>query len=215
LLLTFSRAAWGGLLVGALALLLYLRPHLRRVSVRVSIAAIMGVALALGLLFFISYQSLLAARAGEEQESIELRSVADRIVFIDFAIRSIGERPVLGVGIGNFPWRTSYYIAETFYDLRGDNVHMVVLAVTAELGIVGLLLLLLALLSGTVVVVTGLRAAPPDDDRAARLALFAVFVALTAVGILDHYPWTQLHFQVAWWGSLAAAMPRPNPSVVF
>ncbi|MFN8564166.1 MAG: hypothetical protein U0703_21690 [Anaerolineae bacterium] len=38
-----------------------------------------------------------------EGGSVELRSVSDRIVFMDFAFRSIVERPILGVGIGNFP----------------------------------------------------------------------------------------------------------------
>lgn len=211
LLLTFSRAAWGGLLVGGLAILLFVRPHLRRVSTRVSVAAALGAGLAVGLAFFISYQPLLAARAGTGEESVELRSVADRIVFIDFAIRSIGERPLLGVGSGNFPWRTSYYLAETFYDLRGDNVHVVLLAVAAELGIVGLALMLTAILCGLFAAVKGLRHSPPDDDRAARLALFAVFVALLAVGLLDHYPYSQIHFQVAWWGCLAAATGKILP----
>lgn len=211
LLLTFSRAAWGGLLVGGLAILLFVRPHLRRADTRVSVAAALGAGLVVVAAFFISYQPLLAARAGTGEESIELRSVADRIVFIDFAIRSIGERPLLGVGSGNFPWRTSYYIAETFYDLRGDNVHVVLLAVAAELGIVGLALMLMAILCGVIAAVKGLHAAPPDDDRAARLGLFAVFLALLAVGLLDHYPYSQIHFQVAWWGSLAAATGKMLP----
>ncbi|MEP7293269.1 MAG: O-antigen ligase family protein [Chloroflexota bacterium] len=209
LLFAFSRAAWGGLVVGGLVLLLFLRPHLRQVSIRLSLAVAAGMALAIGLAFLVGYQPLLAARGGEGQESIELRSVSDRIVFIDFALRSFGERPILGVGIGNFPWRTSYYIAETFYDLRGDNVHFVLLAAAAELGIVGLALLLLAILSGLVAAIKRLRASAADQDRAARLALFAVFVALLAVGVLDHYPWSQIHFQVAWWGCLAAALAAP------
>jgi hypothetical protein len=25
------------------------------------------------------------------------------------------------------------------------------------------------------------------------------------IGLLDHYPWTVLHFQEAWWGLLAIA----------
>jgi O-antigen ligase len=182
------------------------------VETRVVIALAGIAALAVGLAFFAAYQPLLAARAGEGEESVELRSVSDRIVFINFALRSISERPVLGVGIGNFPWRTSYYLAETTFALRGDNVHFVLLAAAAELGLVGLGLLVTALGAGVVAVVKGLRA-PIDaentlDARAARLAFFVVFVALTAVGVLDHYPWSQLQFQVAWWGSLAAAMPR-------
>lgn len=208
LLLSFSRAAWGGLFVGALAAVLFLRPHLRRVDARITTVVVVGAAVAIGLAFAIGYQPLLAARSGEGQESVELRSVSDRIVFIEFALRSIGERPLLGVGIGNFPWRTSYYLVETDYDLVGDNVHNVLLSAAAELGVVGLALLVAAIAFGLMDVFRGLRRAEVDDDRAARLALFAVFAALLAVGVLDHYPWSQLHFQVAWWGSLAAAMPH-------
>jgi hypothetical protein len=212
LLLSFSRAAWGGLVVGGLALLLFLRRHLRRVETRIALIVAGGLAVAVGLAFFAAYQPLLAARAGEGEESVELRSVSDRIVFINFALRSITERPILGVGIGNFPWRTSYYLAETTFALRGDNVHFVLLAAAAELGIVGLLLLMVAILAGLIAVVKGLRAPMNEintlENRAARLAFFAIFVALLAVGVLDHYPWSQLQFQVAWWGSLAAAMPR-------
>ncbi len=214
LLLTFSRAAWGGLVVGGLSVVPFLRLYLRRLDTRISLAAATAAALVVGLAFVLGYQPLLAARAGEGQESVELRSVSDRLVFMDFAFRSIRERPILGVGIGNFPWRTSYYLVETNFDLRGDNVHNVLLSVTAELGVVGLVLVLAAIGCGAVVVVAGLRASVwqsqtvRGDAHPARLALFAVFAALLAVGFLDHYPWTQIHFQAAWWGCLAAAFPR-------
>lgn len=212
LLLTFSRAAWGGLVVGMLAVILFLRPHLRRMSARVSLVAAAAVVVAIGVAFVIGYRPLLAARAGEGEESVELRSISDRLVFIDFAVKSITERPIFGVGIGNFPWRMSYYLADTQYDLRGDNVHHVLLSVAAELGIIGLLLVLAAIIFGLIGVFRTLRAGDDSADHAARLALFAVFIALLAVGFLDHYPWTQIHFQVAWWGCLAAAMSRPPQS---
>lgn len=206
LLLSFSRAAWGGLVVGGLAVVPFLRPYLRRISTRISLAAAIVAVVAVGLAFVVGYAQLLAARVGEGQESVELRSVSDRLVFMDFAFRSIRERPIFGVGIGNFPWRTSYYLVETDFDLRGDNVHNVLLSVTAELGIIGLVLVLMAIVCGAIAAIKGLRGGV--DDHPARLALFAIFVALLAVGVLDHYPWTQIHFQVAWWGCLAAALPR-------
>ena len=208
LLLSFSRAAWGGLVVGMLATILFLRPHVRRVNARISLAIAAGVVVAIGLAFVIGYAPLLAARAGEGEELIELRSVSDRLVFMDFALRSIRERPILGVGMGNFPWRMSYYLATTNYDLRGDNVHHVLLSVAAELGIVGLLLILAAIICGLITAFRTLRRGEDSAAHAARLALFAAFVALLAVGFLDHYPWTQIHFQVAWWGSLAAVISR-------
>ncbi len=210
LLLTFSRAAWGGLVVGIVAALPFVHPFFRRASARTSTAVAAGGVLAVGLVFALTYQPLLAARAGEGQESVELRSVSDRLVFIDFALRSLGERPILGVGIGNFPWRTSYYLAETTFDLRGDNVHFVLLAVAAELGLVGLALFAVAIFSGLIAALNALRASPDGDQRAVQLACFAAFAALLAVGLLDHYPWTQIHFQVAWWGCLAAVFRRSS-----
>ena len=107
-----------------------------------------------GLAFVIGYVPLLAARAGEGEELVEtaLGQRPDRLYGFRAAARS-RERPILGVGIGNFPWRTSYYLAETNYDLRGDNVHNVLLSVAAELGIVGLLLLIAAIIFGMIAAV--------------------------------------------------------------
>ncbi|MDL1901179.1 hypothetical protein FBR02_10460 [Anaerolineae bacterium CFX9] len=209
LLLTFSRAAWISIVIGALAALPFIRPLLtRRKAAALGAAALLT--LAAGIFFAVQYRDFIVARTSGA-ESIEMRSVADRVVFIDFALRSISERPLLGVGIGNFPWRTSYYIAETFYQLRGDNVHHVLLSVTAELGIVGLALLLLALISGWA---AGLRAVRRADggERAARAGLLAISAALFAVGWLDHYPYSIVQMQTAWWGLLAVAGGLPSVS---
>lgn len=223
LLLTFSRGAWGGLVVGVIAVLPLLWPYLRRSGVRLNIVLAFVLALVVVGGFFAKYRPLLAARALEGSESIELRSVSDRTVFAQFAELSIAERPFLGVGIGNFPWRTSYYLAATDYDLRGDNVHHALLSAWAELGTIGLALVIAALVTGLEIVLRTLKhdSARPlphpnegeisqnlgylTEDRGPRIVLLAIFMALLAVGLLDHYPWTLLHFQVAWWGSLAIA----------
>jgi len=204
LLLTFSRAAWIALALGGVLLLPFARPLITRRALLLIVTV--GV---VGILFFISYRPFLAARVGvgEEQESIELRSISDRLVFTDFALRSIRERPILGVGIGNFPWRASYFIVGTHYDLRGDNVHHVLLSAWAELGTVGLLLVLLALMCAGLGMVQRLRDhTATREDRAAVVALVAIFSALIAVGFFDHYPWTMIQFQVAWWGLMGAVL---------
>ena len=227
LLLTFSRAAWGALVIGILLALPLAFRHMRRPEVRRSLVTAVGLTLVAGLVFFISYRPFLAARVGEGQESIELRSVSDRIVFTQFALQSIGERPVLGVGIGNFPWRTSYYLVNTFYQLRGDYVHNIYLAAWTEMGTIGLLLYLAAMLFGVIAGVKAIRFShlpysPPrgewETSRASRgegerISLLAIFFALAAAGLLDHYPYSTIHFQVALWGCLAAAL-RPNAPAV-
>src|SRR5690606_2703061 len=107
-------------------------------------------------------------------------------------------------------WRTSYYLVETFYELRGDNVHHVYQSAWAELGVVGFGLLLIALAAG---LEAALRAARVNaaggtsslDNKTSRAALLAIVLALIIIGLFDHYPWTILHFQMLWWGALATA----------
>ncbi len=208
LLLTFSRAAWVGVAAAAFAVLpLIMNLIRRRFNPQLMLAAL-GV-IVVGIGFVITYRPLLGARVGEGTQSIELRSVSDRLVFTEFALKSVGETPILGVGIGNFPWRTSYYLVDTTYDLRGDNVHNVMLSAWAELGLVGLLLLIAALALGVEGTLRQIKVS--RVDTIARIALLAIVIALTVIGQLDHYPWTLLNFQVLWWGCLAAGMLPRSP----
>jgi O-antigen ligase len=212
LLVTFSRAAWLAVALGGFAILPLLRVDLRRPVVRRSLLLAAVGCFLVGSLFVVQFAPFLAARTGAVTESIELRSVADRIVFIDFAQRSIAEQPMFGVGLGHFPWRTSYFIAETFYDLRGDNVHHVLLSAWAELGAVGFVLVVGALMCGIEAAIRQIRhGGISASERAAKMALLGIVMALIVVGLLDHYPWTILNFQVIWWGSLAIAC-RPLPA---
>jgi O-antigen ligase len=214
LLLTFSRAAWVALAVGAFAVAPLVlarwrwtaRGQLpRHLSYLLAGAAL---ALAVGAVFFVQFRPLLAARAGSGTESVELRSVSDRLVFTSFAYRAISEAPLLGVGAGNFPWRASYYLLETDFDLRGDNVHHVLLSAFAELGVVGYGLVAIALVLGVETALRAMKAsarAGAGDDWGARVGLLGAVLALVVVGLFDHYPWTMMHFGVAWWGTLAVA----------
>ena len=200
LLLTFSRAAWVGLVVSALALLPYLwskRRSINRKRFLVTLALVMGT----GIVFAALYQPFLLARSGVATTSIEQRSLSDRRVFTEFALRAVQEHPVLGVGIGNFPWQASFYLMSTDFDLRGDNVHNIYLSAWAELGTVGLVLYVGALLAGLIVAFRQRH----DVESA---ALLAGVVALAAIGLFDHYPYSLIQFQVALWGLLAAAGQR-------
>lgn len=213
LLLTFSRAAWLGAAGGALAFLLLVVPILRadlrgkspspslRVAVVVS-GALVGMVI---IGFAVRYTPFISARAGIGEESLELRSVSDRIVFTDFALRAIRERPLLGVGIGNLPWRASDYLRDEFYDLQGDYVHQIYLAAAADLGLIGLALYAGALLCGATAGIRAVRASR-GTERAARAALLSTALAFMIVGFFDHYPYTLLQPQTAFWGCLAASL---------
>jgi O-antigen ligase len=205
LLMTFSRAAWGALILGGLVILFLLWRKRLPIHLLESLLTL-GLILVVTFIFVLLFRPFLLARAGINTESIELRSISDRAVFNEFALRAIGESPVLGVGIGNFPWVASMYLMSTDYELRGENVHNIYLSAWAELGIVGLALTLLALALGAWAVIKNLSLPTSNEsERIARMALFSGFVALAAIGTLDHYPWTAIQFQAALWGLLAAA----------
>jgi O-antigen ligase len=167
-----------------------------------SLIPLILVTLVVGGVFVAQYRPLLGARVGEGTESLELRSVSDRLVYTDFALRAIAEQPLVGQGAGYFPWRASAYLQETFFDLRGDHVHQVYLSVWAEMGVVGFVLLCAALCLGVEAGLRAVRAAPPGD-RALRAALLASALALAIIGLFDHYPYSQLPFMALWWGLLA------------
>jgi hypothetical protein len=207
LLLTFSRSAWLGVAAGAFALLPLILPDARRAWPLVGL--VVGGAIVAGGLFFALYQPYLVARV-QVGESIEMRSVADRIVFTDFALRAASESPestLRGIGISNFPWRSSYYLVQTDYDLRGNNVHHVWLSAMAETGLIGLSLFTLATMIGISAVVAQVKRR--DSESMYRAVLVAGVFALAIIGIFDHYPWTMLHFQVMWWGTLAVGASKP------
>lgn len=198
-LLTFSRSAWIGFAAGGFAMLprLWLG-RLRQKDARTQLILLIVLAVLAAGVFALLYRPFLAARAGIGDESIELRSVSDRNVYASFAFRAISESPLLGVGMGNFPWRASYYLQFTTFDLRGEPVHHVLLLAWSELGLVGLGLTLIALITGT-------EAVRRYGYETEQVVLFGGFIALTIIGLFDHYPWTLLQFQAAWWGLLAAA----------
>jgi hypothetical protein len=205
LLLTFSRAAWLGFATGALTLF-----ALARIPWRL-ILPLAAITVLVGGVFWSSYETFLQARAGASGESVELRSISDRIVFTGFAVRAIGEQPLVGLGAGAFPWRSASYISETFYDLRGEQVHNIFLAAWAELGIVGLGLLVTALILGAVAALRAIRqermkdVSPMTRDKTARAAFLAAAAAFGVIGLFDHYPYGQLPMMALWWGCLTVA----------
>ena len=207
LLLSFSRGAWLGFGGGALIILPWL---LRDTGYRRPLLILSACILGTGLLFVAQYQSLLLARAGAGVETTELRSIVDRSIFNAIAGVAIVESPVLGVGIGQYPWYASNYLFyNTDYDLRGTQVHNVYLGIAAELGLIGSVIAVGVFSLGLRAILNRCQQAPDPW----RIACLGGVTALMIVGFVDHYPWTMIGFQALWFGLMALGMQAPQLSV--
>ncbi len=217
LLLTFSRSAWLGFAAGGFAITPFLWPRFRQKILRRFVIILSGLVIGAAVLFSIIYLPFLSARAGIDGESIEIRSVSDRAVYTEMAYRAIGESPLLGVGIGNFPWRASYYLQFTDYDLQGQPVHHIFLLSWAELGFVGYVLTVLVLIFGIEATLQAANSGGLSQtsslsiNQIGRATLLGGVIALMVIGLFDHYPWTQIQFQTLWFGLLAVTGRPESP----
>jgi putative inorganic carbon (HCO3(-)) transporter len=141
LLLTFSRAAWLGLLLGSgvvLLVLLWAR-HRKQWSPNWATIGLLAAVLSFIVIGFVAVNwPLLQPRLGLTSQGTEIRSVESRAIQAPAAWVLIQMRPALGVGLGNY--------ATALYRLARDMVaaypvylpvYNVTLLVTAELGIMG------------------------------------------------------------------------------
>lgn len=196
-MLTFSRGAYLGFGVGALALLVLV---LRTADVSRPRVAIIGAwAVVVAFAFAAVYQPFLLARAGVGVETTEQYSAAERTELNAAAITAISERPFTGVGAGNLPWRSAFILFERGSIVQGNYPHNVVLSVAGEYGLIGV-----ALFVG--IVVSGLASAFRRPYSAHRAALIAGFVALLVAGQFDYYMVTFMQFQAASLALIGAAL---------
>lgn len=204
-LLTFSRGGWLALATGAFAILPFAaRETFNNHALRQHLPILVGLALMSAAVFLLLYRPFLSARAGIEGESIELRSISDRAVYNSIALDAILTHPLVGIGGGNYPWYANDFLNRyTDFDLRGDNVHNVLLTVTAEYGFVGFALFLAALMTAVEAILRRIKA---NDQPLERIGLLGFVIAFLIVGMVEHYPWTLMITQVLWFGSMAAAV---------
>jgi hypothetical protein len=198
LLLSFSRGAWIGFAVAAIAILPFL---LREANLWRRILPLIGLSLIIGLVFVWAYRPFLLSRTGFSEENTEQRSISDRLVFMEIAWDAIETYPLQGVGTGNFPWYASNYIFfRTNYDLKGTNVHNIYLTVWAELGLIGLAFFLGMLATGVM--------AALQNRSIDRLMLLAGLLSWVVIGLVDHYMWTLILTQLLCLGLLASAIAQ-------
>jgi O-antigen ligase len=200
LLLTFSRAAWLGTLVGGGAMLVLLAWawHRKQWSPDwLALGLLSAVLLGLIVSFVAINWPLLQPRLGLVSQGTEIRSVEARKMQVPAALELIRLRPVLGVGLGNYP--------TALYQLARDTVaaypvfqpvYNVALLVTAELGILGGLLWLFLILSPWTALWLGRRQV---RITAWWTGLSGAFLALTVISFLDFYVWTSHQGRLMLW----------------
>jgi O-antigen ligase len=184
LFLTFSRAAWIALAVGlvvALAMAGWMRD---RIAVRGWLAATV-VTLAVGAVLVVPFIPFVAARTGTAGPiATETRSIDERVALAKAGIALVADRPLVGYGMGT-----------VIRAMRGEDrnpaddyepAHIVVLDVAIETGLLGALCYLVIVVAPWVALIR-----IPHGWTPALVTASAVLVAVTVVGLFDHYPWTQ------------------------
>jgi O-antigen ligase len=200
LLLTFSRAAWLGTLLGsgALFVLLAWAWHRKQWSPNwLTLGLLSAVLLVLVVGFVAINWPLLQPRLGLVSQGTEIRSIEARKMQIPAALELIRMRPVLGVGLGNYP--------TALYQLARDTVaaypvfqpvYNVALLVTAELGPFGGLLWLFLILSPWTALWLRRWQVPITAWWA---GLNGAFLSLIVISFLDFYVWTSHQGRLMLW----------------
>lgn len=194
---TFSRAAWLGTAVGLAVIGLSVASRLsraerRRLLVRVGLPIAI---LAIG--FVVMAWPLLASRFGLTTAGSEMRSVDERSVMLQIALRQLTTQPVPGIGLGQF---SRLALAEG-NDLLGyyppQPVHVVPLLATIELGpLGGVLWLWLALAPVGALLLK--RRLPTE-----LCGPTAAWLALLVIGLFDFYPFQVTQGRLLTWTVLA------------
>lgn len=187
LFLTFSRAAWLGLLVGMILLF----EGLRKTQGRDAIYKWLGLMMA-GLIIVLPFvwqnASFLGVRldVGDSftRITLEQRSVVERRELNAAANEIFVENALSGVGLGTFPSALADERPGARFDYQPP--HFALLEVAAEIGIFGALFYFLAMVGPWIAVwVNRARL----ELTPSFLGISAALAAITIVGFFDYYTW--------------------------
>jgi O-antigen ligase len=200
LLLTFSRAAWLGTLLGGVVALALLRreTQVRTLSFTPSTFRLLGVVVVAVSVSFVALNGpLVQSRFDLATQPTEVQSVEMRRMQVPAAVALIRMRPLLGVGLGNY--------ATALYTLAPDQVtpdricqpvFAVPLLVTAELGILGGVLWLVLIAAPWPALWRRCSQTPVTPWWA---GLSAALLALAVVSFFDFYLWTSHQGPLVLW----------------
>jgi putative inorganic carbon (HCO3(-)) transporter len=225
LMITLSRGAWLGVVLG-LVVLLVLAPTVRRPMLATAGVLVGATASALLVPGAQSLLSILADRAASFVDG-ERNPYDDRPQIWSEALRQLSAHPVLGVGPGGYPVLATR-TPSTVVSVAPDHAHNLILTVAAEQGIVGVLALAAAVGVAVAAIVRTVRrldartappgpapGAPADGERVLLAGVAAALAVVLGQGLLD-YPLRNAVLATMVWlllGLLAGLVsPRPVTS---
>jgi O-antigen ligase len=172
--LTFSRSAWLALIAFVMVLVLKSK-HFSRYRLYLLLATI---AWTFTLTIYLT-RNLVFTRISNQATPTETISSVGRSWLAEQSLNMIRQHPITGVGIGSFIIELSQTAAE---GAPIEPVHNVILLITAELGIVGLLLFIGFLIFIALYIY---KANSPKAILAG-----ATLTGLGVISLFDHYFWT-------------------------
>jgi hypothetical protein len=211
---SFSRSAWLGMAVAALALgILTWRGQVAREARRPALVTSALAALVAAVVVFSQpggfVQRIVAPAAaviqGGPVAPMEQSSLSARSRQFEIAWREVQRAPLTGVGAANAPLVTWLNTPESERERTWLPVHNVPLLALEELGLLGLVLWLAAMAAPFVLTWRRVR------KRAAgrwEIVWLAAFAGLTLISLLDYYPWSGAEGRALWfavWGLWLAA----------
>ncbi|MEQ8767377.1 MAG: O-antigen ligase family protein [Planctomycetota bacterium] len=192
LVLTFSRTGWAAGFAGVCVVMFF-----AVLSRRAAPAALMMAVLAMGAsagFLVLKYPDMILARIETAASEVDTDHPASRLSLALEAIEMIEERPITGIGMGNYE--------DEVWNQFNLRTHTTYLYVAAETGLIGFLLYIMIPLG---IFFCALRDRWSRNDNAARLAI-GVLGALTAIGIAsltDLSPWADATILQFFWTLLA------------
>ena len=190
LLLTFSRSAALGLLIGLAAFSLMRRPNRQRaIGLIVSGGSVIGI-------FALLFAPFLIARVSGEV-AIEQVSIDERVEQTALAWQLFSDHPLTGVGFGNF----TQYNPPAAAGAPPQRAHNVPLLIASELGLPGLLLWLISV---GAVIVAGVRSGHATTEIWPSL-LMSALIAILVISLFDYYWWTS-SLGVYVWATISGAL---------
>ncbi len=203
LLLTFSRAAWLGV-IGGLVLLVFFLLRTRKYQTLFTLAALAGAWMVVAFPFIWHNLPSLGLRINPPtaesggHEIVVDASLSERRVLGQAANEIFVAHAIIGTGVGTFP--IALQVLKPEFPLDYQPVHNVLLDVASEIGLFGGVFFFLAMISPWLAMWlnrTRLRFFP------ALIAVSAALLATLIIGLFDYYLWYLIPgrlWQVLVWG---------------